>query len=117
MFLETVFFSGDNQTERPILLKYADGVTKTGIGLMYADQHGTAKVNLSHQECLSGPLAGPNAKFDSITTFHHWGKPFTEQLKNLMSVVKNCTALDNIRASLDKSKIFRRNHKISILAN
>lgn len=117
MFLETVFFSGDNQTEGPILLEYVDGVTKAGIELMYADQHGTAKVNLSHQECLSGPLAGPSAKFGSIITFHHWGKPFTEQLKDLMSVVENCTALDDITASLDKSKFFRRNHKISILAN
>lgn len=45
-----VFFLSIIQTECLCLLDYAEGVARTGIGLMNADQQGKIKVTLCHWE-------------------------------------------------------------------
>ena len=69
-------------------------------------------------ECPKEPPASPD--INSVITCQHWRNSATEQSKDLMPVIKNNTALDiikDITASVDKTKIFKRDQKTSILAN
>ena len=95
-------------------MEYIESVAKTGIGLLNADQHEKGKVFLCHWE-TPGTLTVATVQFGSIIPCQHLGKPFTEQFKKLMPIVKISTSLDNRTASIDK--VFKRDHTLSNLVN
>ena len=80
-----------------------DGESKTAIGSIKADQEGTITVG----KHLGGPLTGSHVKFGSIVPRHCGGNCSTEQLQDLMPIIKDYTALDDRSASEDKTKISR----------
>lgn len=90
MFPGTIFFFFLKrfQTEGPSLLEYTERATKADTGLMNVDQHGTRKVTLYHWETSWGPLASPILNLVQSCSS-------TEQLKDLMPVMENHTALDD----------------------
>lgn len=101
IFLEII------QTECPILLKYAKGVAKTGIGLTNTYQQVIDKVTLCHQEMPLGAPAGLSIKFGSIISSQHQRNLSRVQLKYLITAVKNHTAVDvtkDRKSSIDTTK-------------
>lgn len=58
---------------------------------------------------LKGPLVGPSVKFGSIIPCQYLGKPSTEQVKNLVPIVKNHTGLGDRIASIDNTKFSGEN--------
>lgn len=88
-------------------MAYADYMGKVGTGLMNADHQGTGKVILFFRKYLKGPPMGPKITFESAIPCQHQRNSFTEQLNDLMPIVKNITAMDVMKGrttSIDETK-------------
>lgn len=55
--------------------------------------------------CLEGPLACPYAKFGLVVYCNSGGNSYPEQLTNLIPIIRNHAALDDINTIEDRTKI------------
>ena len=88
-------------------MAYVDYMGTVGTGLMNADHQGTGKVILLIRKYLKGPPMGPKITFESLIPCLHQRNSFTEQLNDLMPVVKNITVMDVTKdrtTSIDETK-------------
>lgn len=84
---------------------------------------GQARWSFAIRKCHDGSPIDPNITFGSVIPWKHWRKSSTEQLKDLISVVKNCMALDmtndrrtfivTTKSSAGTRSIFANCYKIS----
>lgn len=115
MFCFVLFFK--IQTKGCRFLEFAEGVAKFGIKLMNAAQQGTYKVNFCHHKLpwVASCRHAPKLNLVSVFPSQNLGNPVREQLRDLMPVFK---IHPGRKYSFSRwNKIFRREHKTSILPN
>ena len=101
--LETMFFLSIIQMDCPSFLDYTEGVAKVDIELMNIEQQETVKVTLFHQKTPLMVSHRPPCQISSVISCHHGGNSFPEQLKNLMPIVRNISALGDRKAVEEKT--------------
>lgn len=74
---------------------YAEGVERAGIEKTNMGQQEAIKVTLCNRKHFEGPLAGLHAKIALDISCNHRGNSFPGQLKNLVLIIRNHTAMDN----------------------